>query len=231
MQKLSITKRIADIGGQIVNRTQMHGKKEKVPAVSIPILGIILTEDEFGIIMRDANAYECFFTAENGQVMEPRFPGMEVITISDVFEGAKVTLILDDSPDPLVLKPAKVGGISIDRKGAQPIMRCMVSGVPDVHLQTLTLLNKKCRVSILNGALADRSENQKELVLPGGGPNVSVENNGDVKNETLADVQREEDEATQAATSGESSISRQIRRTEAKKARGSKPKARTKRDP
>src|SRR6266403_1526347 len=76
VQKLSISKRGGcQVAGSIVNRTQMHGKKEKVPAISIPITGIILTEGEFCTILQDAGAYEAFFTAERSQVMEPRFPG------------------------------------------------------------------------------------------------------------------------------------------------------------
>lgn len=225
MQKLSITKRIADIGGAIVNRTQMHGKKEKVPAISVPFLGIILTEDEFCAIMQDPEAYQCFFTNQRSRVWEPRFPGTEPIAISDKFEGARVTIDIEDMKDNVILKPASVGSIIIHCKGAQPIMKCMVSGVPDVHLETLTMLNKRCRLSILNGALADRPDNNRELPLEGGGPNPAPADAGDGQGEdptTLADAQREEDDATQSA------IGRQIGRAEKKAA---KKKTRSRRDP
>src|SRR5882724_12509348 len=113
MQKLSISRRRGDIGGSIVNRTQMHGKKEKVPAISVPIGGIILTPEEFCALMQDPHAYEAFFTDERSQVMEPRFPGMDPITISDKFEGARATIKIEDGDEPLVLKPATIGGIVI----------------------------------------------------------------------------------------------------------------------
>jgi hypothetical protein len=222
VQKISITKRRADIGGSIVNRTQMHGKKEKVPAVSIPILGIILTEDEFGALLQDASAYNCFFTDERSKVWEPRFPGVEPIVVGDKFEGAKVTITLEDAEEPLVLKPATVGGIVITCVGAQPTMKCMVSGVPDVHLQTLTFLNKRCTVSILNGSLADRDDRQKELKLDGDGPTVeppetAEEADGDPT--TLADTKRDEEE-------GMSGLGRQIvnseRKAQAKKKRAAR---------
>jgi hypothetical protein len=225
-QRLSITKRGgALIGGSIVNRTQMHGKKEKVPAVSIPIGGIVLTPEEFCALMRDPHAYEAFFTNERSAVMEPRFTGMTEIPIDDVFEGAKVTIAPQDTDKPLILKPAKIGSIVITPVGSQPIMKCMVSGAPDIHLETLTLLNKKCTISVLNGALAEKDDRQKELPLPGGGPEVGVETDGEVKNITLADVEREEDEATRHATDApESRISRQIRLSELKSKRASKKK-------
>lgn len=227
MQKLSISRRRGDIGGSIVNRTQMHGKKEKVPAISVPVGGIILTPEEFGALMQDPHAYEAFFTDERSQVMEPRFPGMDPITIADKFEGAKATIKPEDADESVVLKPATIGSIVITPVGGQPVMKCMVSGVPDVHLQTLTLLNKRCTLSILNGALADRDEKQKDLPLAGGGPNVdagaeddgdeAAEDNGEAADApTLAQAKAEEDAAT------ESAIGRQIRKSEAKKRRQSK---------
>lgn len=220
MQKLSISKRRGDIGGSIVNRTQMHGKKEKVPAISVPIDGIILTEEEFCALMQDAHAYEAFFTNERSQVMEARFPGMDPISISDKFEGAKATIKVEDAEEPLILKPATIGGITITPVGGQPVMKCMVSGVPDVHLQTLTLLNKRCTLSILNGSLADRDEKQKELPLGGDGPIVAPPEDDDAEGNppTLAEAQQEEDTAT------ESAISRQIRGSELKKKRAGKKK-------
>lgn len=225
MQKLSITKRAGQVGGSIVNRTQMHAKKEKVPAISVPVAGIILTEQEFCAILQDANAYEAFFTDERSKVMEPRFPGIDPITLSDKFEGAKATIKIEDAEEALILKPATIGSIVIMPVGGQPIMKCMISGVPDVHLQTLTMLNKRCTVSILNGALADRDEKQKDLPLAGGGPNVeeTAEADEDAEGEggggfTLAEAEQEEEEAT------ESVIGQQIRASETKKRRASKKK-------
>ncbi len=226
MQKLSVSKRPGQIGGSIVNRTQMHGKKEKVPAVSIPVGGIILTPEEFGIIMQDPEAYEHFFTSTESKVMQPRYPHIDPIIPAGKFENAKVTIRPDDSDESLILKPAIVGGVEITRQGAQPIMKCMVSGVPDVHLQTLTFLNKRCTIAILNGALADRDDKQKDLPLAGGGPNIEA-NGEDADDEaptmldkegspTLHDAIQEEERAT------ESAIGRQIRVSEVKKRKAAK---------
>lgn len=217
MQKLSITKRAGQIGGSLVNRTQMHGKKEKVPAISIPVTGIILTEEEFCTILQDPHAYEAYFTNERSKVMEPRFPGIDPITLSDKFEGAKATIKIEDNDEPLVLKPATIGGIVIMPVGAQPIMKCMISGVPDVHLQTLTLLNKRCTISILNGSLADRDEKQKDLPLAGGGPNVAPADEDEDDQEDAAPTRADADQDEKEAT--ESVISRQIRSSETKKRR------------
>lgn len=216
MQKLSITQRAGLVGGSIVNRTQMHGKKEKVPAISVPVGGIILTEEEFCTVLQDAHAYEAFFTDERSKVMEPRFPGIDPITLSDKFEGAKATIKIEDGDEPLILKPATIGGIVITPLGGQPIMKCMISGVPDVHLQTLTLLNKRCTISILNGSLADRDEKQKDLPLSGGGPNAGDDDDKDADPDTLAAAKAEEDAAT------ESVIGKKIRATEVKKRKAAK---------
>jgi hypothetical protein len=226
MQKFSVKKRQGEIGGSIVNRTQRHGKTEKVPAVSIPVSAIILTEDEFCNIMRDPHAYEAFFTDERSQVMEPRFPGVDII-LPWKFEGAKVTITPQDADEALILKPATIGGIVLSCIGAQPFMKCMVSAVPDVHLQTLLLLNKRCTISILNGSLADTDDKQKDLPLAGGGPVVDGDEppdgplatlgNGEGDGSpTLHDAKQEEEQAT------ESAIGRQIRAAEAKKRKKAK---------
>lgn len=225
MKKLSVTKRGgATIGGQIVNRTQMHGKKEKVPAISLRISGIILTEEEFCVLMNDPHAYEAFFTNERSSIMEPRFTNMPRIPIDNTYEGAKVTIEVEDADEPLVLKPAKIGSMGITPAGSQPVLDCMISGVPDVHLETLTLLNKKCRISILNGALAEKDDRQRDLPLDGDGPAAPADGDADSDTlTTLAEVEREEEDATHAAT-GDSTIGRQIRGSEAKKKRASRKK-------
>jgi hypothetical protein len=199
----------------------MHGKKEKVPAISLPVLGIILTEDEFCAIMQDPSAYSCYFTNERSRVWEPRFPGIEPITLSDKFEGARATIKIEDSVEPLVLKPATIGGIVIVCMGAQPIMKCMVSGVPDVHLQTLTFLNKRCTVSILNGAL-DRSENQNDLVLEGGGPTIHPPENDDDDGDGPTGAQVDQDEAEATASAMGRQIGNSDLKAAAKKKRAAK---------
>lgn len=223
MQKLTVTKRGgALIGGSMVNRTQMHGKKEKVPAISVRVSGIVLREEEFCVLMRDPHAYEAFFTNERSAVIEPRFTGLSRIPVGDTFEGAKVTLEAEDADEPLILKPAKVSGIGVTPVGSQPVMDCMISGAPDVHLQTLTLLNKKCNISILNGALAEKDDRQRDLPLDGDGPNVAADDGADGQADepitTRAEVDAEEAEAT------ESVIGRQIRQSEARKARATRKK-------
>lgn len=220
MKKLQVTKRGgAQIGGNIVGRTQNHGPKEKVPAISLRISGIILTEEEFCVLMNDPHAYEAFFTNERSSIMEPRFTNMPRIPIDNTYEGAKVTIEVEDADEPLILKPAKIGSMGITPAGSQPVLDCMISGVPDVHLETLTLLNKKCRISILNGALAEKDDKQRDLPLDGDGP--AVDPDAEAPAETLAEVEREEEDATAAAT-GESRVGRQIRGSETKKKRASR---------
>lgn len=214
MQKLSLTKRPGVICSSIVNRTQNHGKEEKVPAVSIPISQIFLTAEELGVLMQDPESQEALFTASRSKHLEPRWLGIGAIQIADKFKEAKVTIKCDNSNEPLILKPATIGSIILEPQiGGLTAMRCMISGVPDEHLQTLTMLNRKCTISILNGALADRNDNQRELPLGEGGPVAA----GDDET-TLAEAEKEEEEATQSA------MGRQIMGADGRRRRAAKKK-------
>ena len=212
MQKLSITKRPGQIGGSIVNRTENHGKKEKVPAVSIPVSGILLLEAEINAILGDPGSYGALFTAERSVHLEPRWLGIQAIEVSDKFKEAKVTLQCANSTEKVVLKPATVGSIRLEPQvGGQVAMSCTISGVPDEHLATLLMLNQKCTIAILNGSLVSKDDNQGDLPLEGGGPVVgNGHDSDDADGPTRADADREEAEAT------ESAIGRQIRSSEAK---------------
>jgi hypothetical protein len=201
LQKLSLSKRPGLIGGSIVNRTENHGPKEKVPAISVKISGILLTQEELCALMQDEGAWDALFTGARSKHPEPRFLGIDPLAISDKFKEAKATIKCDNATEAVILKPATIGSISLEPQvGGLTAMTCMISGVPPEHTDTLAMLNRKCTVSILNGSLADRNENQKELPLGEGGlPTQSAEEDSEGDDNTLADAEAEEEEATASA--------------------------------
>lgn len=151
----------------------------------------------------------------------PAFPSTTLL-IDDIFKGAKVTIQTDDLT--LVLKPATVKDIVLipNEAGGHVVMKCKILGAPadDSGANPLHMLGKKCKIAILNGALAGKeiNENQGDLMLEGGG--LGADDGQDTQ------VDRDEDDATQAATGDEkeSSIGRQIRSAETKKKRASRKK-------
>lgn len=203
-QKLSLNKRPGTIAASITVRTENHGKKEKVPAISVAIKGIPLDATELGVILGDPQAYECLFTTERSKFTEPRFLGIADLVINDEFVGGKVTIKPRTFEDAIVMKPAKVKNITLHLKNDAISFDCMISGIPPEHTDTLAMLNQECTVAILNGAMADRSDNQKDLPLEGGVVGKAAageaEDDDDADPVSLADAQREEDEATEQVT-------------------------------
>lgn len=220
MQKLNITKRGAETGGKIPSSMSSFGKKDKVAKISVPFAGILIADDEIGVLMNDPDSHGALFTGARSKHLEPRWLGIDPISISDQFKDAKVTIRMNDSTASIILKPATVGQITVKPlTGGLCEMACVITGVPDEHLQVLTLLGKKCTISILNGTMIAKDDGQRELPLHGGIANLNTDAGvdddaddegdgstivyGDEDGPTLADAQREEDEATAEATRGE----------------------------
>jgi len=218
MQKLNITKRPGQIKGSIASRPELHGD-DVIGALTVSIGGILLFPKDLIAMYNDEDAHSRLFKKTDAGLV-PAFPGTLLI-LTEIFKGAKVTLTTDDMEKPLILKPATVKDIELEAQdaGGHVVMSCKVLGAPsdDAGVNPLHMLNKKCRIAILNGALASKeaNENQGELPLDEGGP-------GPEEEETAAE--REEREATAAATGDEpeSAMSRKIRGSEVKKKRAAR---------
>lgn len=195
MQKLSLTKRPAQIGPSINTRTQRHGD-EQHPAIDIPLTAIPLTEEELGGILGDVGAYDALFTKDRSKFAEPRFPDVTEVPVDAKYKGAKVTLTVHGNK--LIFKPATVQKIKVLLIGSSAVLAVTISGEPpEDGLDVLDLLNAKCDLAILNGQ-AESEADQPQLGLEGGGMNEGAAAE-ETDPETLADVEREEQEATDEA--------------------------------
>jgi hypothetical protein len=222
MQKLSLTKRPANIGAGIPTRTERHGN-DQVGALTIPLKNILLFEKDVIQMYNDPDAHSRLFTGSRSAALEPAFPNT-VLHITDKFKGAKVTLKADTMEEALILKPATIENIQLvcEDAGGHIIMSCTIKGAPadDVRVDILKMLNRKCTIAILNGSVTAKGaaeveeENQGELPLDEGGPGPDE---GSDDGQTTA-VDREEAAATESATG------RKIRQSEAKAKRASKKK-------
>lgn len=227
MQKLSITKRPGQLKGSIASRPELHGD-DVVGALTLSVGGILLFAKDLIAMYNDEDAHNRLFTSRGGAGLVPAFPGT-ILLLTEIFKGAKVTLQTVDMTKALILKPATIKDIALVAQdaGGHVLMACKILGAPPEgdSVNPLHMLNKKCTIAILNGALATKDDKQGEIPLDEGGPQVSVDAKGDVHNESMTDLEREEEEATRAATDvPEGRISRQIRRSEAKGKRASKKK-------
>src|SRR5882672_6593975 len=162
--KLTLTKRAGQIGPSINTRTEKHGE-EDVPGIDIPVGGIFLDAEELNAVLQNEGAHEALYTLERGAAPEPRFQNLKPLGISDKFQGAKVTITVDDR-EPLILKPAKVSKIHLEPQiGGLTAMTCTIQGNPGDHTDVLEMLNAKCRISIVGGQVAEREREQPELDL------------------------------------------------------------------
>jgi hypothetical protein len=215
MQKLSITKRPGQLKGSIASRPELHGD-DVVGALTVSICNILLYPDDLKKMYNDEDAHSRLFKKSDAGLV-PAQPGT-LLVLTEIFKGAKVTLTFDDRDSPLILKPATVKEILLEPQdaGGHVLMSCKVLGAPpdDDEVNPLHILTKKCKIAILNGAIAGKepNENQGELPL----------DPGDSPEGQMTEVEREEAEATAEAggdDEGESSIGKQIRRSETKKKR------------
>jgi hypothetical protein len=228
MQKLSITKRPGQLKGSITSRPELHGD-DVVGALTISVGGILLFARDLIAMYNNEDAHNRLFKSSDAGLV-PAFPGT-LLLITEIFKGAKVTLTAANMTKALILKPATIKDIQLDAQdaGGHVIMSCKILGAPpdDDNVNPLHMLNQKCTIAILNGALAAKDDKQGVLPLDEGGPQVSVDNAGVVHNDGMTELEREEEEATRLAQGGEmqeSNIGRQIRRSAAKTKRASKKK-------
>jgi hypothetical protein len=216
MQKLSITKRPAQLKGSISSRPEIHGDAT-VPALTVSVHGILLFSKDLITMYNDEDAHNRLFKKSDAGLV-PAFPGT-ILVLTEIFKGAKVTLKTVNMEQPLILKPATVKDIwlEVQDAGGHVLMNCKILGAPadDAQVNPLHMVNQKCTIAILNGALAGKevAENQGELPLDEGAPP-----NDDDPDATETEAEQEEADAT------ESAISRQIRSSEAKKKRAGKNK-------
>lgn len=213
MQKLSLTKRPAQIGASIPTRTEKHGDDD-VGALTIPIKDIVLFAKDLIAIYADEDAHSRLFkTDPETKIVVPAFSDT-ILYITNKFKGAKVTLQADTMDKPLILKPYTVDNIVLVSTESSGLieMSCTLKGAPadDDNVNVLRMLNRKCTISILNGSVVVKAakeevdENQVPLDLGEGGPDDESESGGTA-------VEREEEEATLSATG------RKIARTESKR--------------
>lgn len=218
MQKLSITKRPGQLKGSIASRPELHGD-DVIGALTLSVGGILLFAKDLISMYNDEDAHNRLFTGKGGAGLVPAFPGT-ILLLTEIFKGAKVTIQTVDMPKPLILKPATIKDIALVAQdaGGHVLMACKILGAPPEEdpVNPLHMLNKKCTIAILNGALAAKDDRQLEAPLEGGGPNVSVDEGGKVENESLTELEREEADATQSA------IGAQIERSERKSAAAKK---------
>src|ERR1700677_2105649 len=108
MQKLSITKRPAQLKGSIASRPELHGD-DVIGALTVSLGGILLYTDDLKRMYNDEDAHSRLFRQSDAALV-PAFP-WTILTLTEIFKGAKVTFTFEDRKTPLVIRPATVKDI------------------------------------------------------------------------------------------------------------------------
>jgi hypothetical protein len=174
MQTLNLTKRPAKVGKNVNTRTEMHGKKEEVPAQDIPVTGIVLSVEELCALTDEPTAGAGLFKVEGDQYV-PRFIAIDWFPIEHTFTGA--TIKLSGGVPSTTYKNCKIKGIWAKALGgAMTEIRCTLQVNPqpgDPPAQQL--INAKIAITILKAAIDTEAEGEPELPLdhqasPGAAP-------------------------------------------------------------
>ena len=162
MQKLSLTKRPAKIGGSVNTRTEKHGKEE-VPGQDIPVSGIFLTAEELCAITDEESAAEGLFKMEGDQYV-PRFLAVSRIPIDHKFENA--TVKISGGVPATTYKNGKIKSIWLTPVGGGLTeMSCTLQVNPENgNPSAQALINAKVSIT-LKAELEEEEEPDPELPL------------------------------------------------------------------
>jgi len=165
---LSLSSRPCLIGASINTRTEKHGD-EDVPAVDIPVAGIMLTAEELGALVGDAYAHKALFDTK-GKRMDPALPYFESFQLKHKFEGAAVDFELGLHKQHVGLDGAKLAGIKLTpRAGGLTEMSCKVQCVlhaADDVGQLIQHLNREAQIEVTDAAQVEEKASSKQQDLP-----------------------------------------------------------------
>lgn len=96
---LTLDKRPARIGLSINTRTEKHGE-ESVPAMDIPLTGILLTKDEVNALLDDKHAWDSLYVERKGKPSEPMFAKtLKPFAHVGKWKGSAITLYVGMKPE------------------------------------------------------------------------------------------------------------------------------------
>ncbi len=162
-----LNRRPAQIGASINSRTQKHGE-ENIPAFDIPLVGIMLTQDELNALMNEKLTSIAWFNDRTDGLPEPLFKNIKHFALTDSYENCSVTIAvglkeqlfeLDEDVKIVKLKLAPcVGGLTELKLTVQAKIEHSNTGL-------FEWLSKDCYVELAFGELVKANPKQPELNL------------------------------------------------------------------
>jgi hypothetical protein len=164
---LTLDKRPCRIGSSINTRSELHGE-ETVPAMDIPLEGIMLQPNELNALLNEPFAHSALFD-EKGTHKEPIFRQFKPFVMKDKFEDATVSIELGLKQELITLQNVKLAKLTLTPMvGGLTELSLQVQCTPDLDLGISTLLaflNKDADVEITVGKKAADAKDQPQLPL------------------------------------------------------------------
>lgn len=166
---LTLDKRPCRIGSSLNARNEKHGD-EDVPALDIPLEGLMLTKEELNALLEDPYAHDALFNHRSkGKVDEPVFRKFKPLVYREKFEEAQVLLTVGLGADiEIEFKGVKLARVTLDPQvGGLTECSVQIQCTPSAETvaQLWPYMNREVDCELSFGKKAVKAEKQKELPL------------------------------------------------------------------
>jgi len=167
---ITLSARACQLGSSVNLRTEKHGE-DNVPAVDIPIEGIMLSSEDLNELLGTPGAHDTLFSTVRGH-QEPALPQIKDLVLRDKVAGADVCIKIHGTgpAKKLQLKDCKIKGLTLaPLSGGATALSITVQTSGDHVPATIGLLashlSGQINVEISGGAIAEKKATQGELPI------------------------------------------------------------------
>jgi hypothetical protein len=189
---LTLDKRPCRIGGSLNSRTEKHGD-EDVPALDIPLEGLMLTKEELNALTGDAYMHDALFSHRSqGKLDEPILRMFRPLVMREKFEEGQVLLQVGLGADiEIELKDVKLARVTLEPQvGGLTACSVQVQCTPTAETvaQLWPYMGHEADCELTFGKKVTKAEKQKELPLNSFGEGEQPEQGGDIGPDTREQI-------------------------------------------
>jgi hypothetical protein len=180
---LTLDKRPCRIGGSLNSRTEKHGD-EDVPALDVPLEGLMLTKEELNALTGDPYMHDALFSHRSqGKLDEPILRMFRPLVLREKFEQGQVLLTVGLGADiEIELKDVKLARVTLEPQvGGLTACSVQVQCTPSAETvaQLWPYMGHDVDCELTFGKKATKSEKQRELPLNSFGEGEAPEQGAD----------------------------------------------------
>ena len=190
---LTLDKRPARIGGSMNSRTEKHGD-EDVPALDIPLEGLMLTKEELNALTGDPYMHDALFSHRSqGKLDEPILRNFRPLVYREKFEEGQVLLRVGLGADIEVdLKDVKLARVTLEPQvGGLTACSVQIQCRPTAETvaQLWPYMGHEVDAEVTFGKKSAKGEKQAELPLNSFGKGEEPEQGAGIGPETREQIE------------------------------------------